>query len=382
MKKILILFAAILLAMVANAQEKTMYVMSDGEISYSMPISAIDSIVFYEPNVAVKSISLNKVSLELLVSESETLQATVLPVMATDPSITWTSSDKSVATVDDSGTVTALSGGTATITATAGEQQAECLLTVKTVASVSLDKATLNLISGKTATLTATVLPATVTEAVAWSSSNTAVATVDNTGKVTAIKEGTATITAKVSDKQAVCTITVSGVKIGSTVWATCNVDAPGTFAANPQSAGKFYQWNRKIAWSATGSVTGWDASTPSGTSWTSANDPCPEGWRVPNSAEIDALLANTTNSWTTSYNGTGIAGRIFTSGTNSLFFPAAGYRDGSSSALYFAGTYGRYWSSAQYDSTNAYNLYFGSSNAGRNYYYRADGQSVRCVAE
>ena len=46
--------------------------------------------------------------------------------------------------------------------------------------------------------------------------------------------------------------VIINGVK-----WATCNVDAPGTFAAAPESAGMFYQWNRKIGWSATDPMGG-----------------------------------------------------------------------------------------------------------------------------
>ncbi|MDR1197516.1 MAG: hypothetical protein LBK94_00690, partial [Prevotellaceae bacterium] len=49
--------------------------------------------------------------------------------------------------------------------------------------------------------------------------------------------------------------VTINGVK-----WAACNVDAPGTFAANPEDAGMFYQWNRKVPWSSTGDISDWDA--------------------------------------------------------------------------------------------------------------------------
>jgi hypothetical protein len=48
---------------------------------------------------------------------------------------------------------------------------------------------------------------------------------------------------------------TDKGVKIGNTIWATRNVDAPGTFAEAPESAGMFYQWNRNIGWSTTDPV-------------------------------------------------------------------------------------------------------------------------------
>ena len=181
--------------------------------------------------------------------------------------------------------------------------------------------------------------------------------------------------------------VLINGVK-----WATCNVDAPGTFAAAPESAGMFYQWNRKVAWSVTYPLqnsnggTTWDDSTPSGTEWTKANDPSPAGYRVPTFEEIEFLLNTTyvTNEWTDNYNGTGVSGRIFTdkNNGNSIFLPAVGYRSNGSGALGNAGGYGYYWSSTQGDSSYAYYLFFGSSGAGWGNYDRKDGQSVRPVAE
>jgi uncharacterized protein (TIGR02145 family) len=181
--------------------------------------------------------------------------------------------------------------------------------------------------------------------------------------------------------------VLINGVK-----WATCNVDAPGTFAAAPESAGMFYQWNRKIAWSATDPMvnsnggTTWDSSVPEGTEWTKANDPSPAGYRVPTSGEIQSLLDEdkVTNEWTDNYNGTGVSGRIFTdkNNGNSIFLPAVGYRISSDGTLYLAGSYGYYWSSTQLDSGNAYTLYFLSSIAVWGSCYREFGQSVRPVAE
>lgn len=178
--------------------------------------------------------------------------------------------------------------------------------------------------------------------------------------------------------------VLINGVK-----WATCNVDAPGTFAAAPESAGMFYQWNRKVAWSVTYPLqnsnggTTWDDSTPSGTEWTKANDPSPAGYRVPTFEEIESLLNTTyvTNEWTTQ---NGVFGRKFTdkSNGNSIFLPAVGYRGSSYGTLYYAGSYGYYWSSAQYDTSNASNLFFSSSRAAWGYYGRGSGLSVRPVAE
>ncbi len=178
--------------------------------------------------------------------------------------------------------------------------------------------------------------------------------------------------------------VLINGVK-----WATCNVDAPGTFAAAPESAGMFYQWNRKVAWSVTYPLqnsnggTTWDDSTPSGTEWTKANDPSPAGYRVPTFEEIESLLNTTyvTNEWTTQ---NGVFGRKFTdkSNGNSIFLPAVGYRGGSNGTLYGAGSDGNYWSSTQYDTNSAYYLVFYSGGADWRYNYRKSGLSVRPVAE
>ena len=87
------------------------------------------------PVVEVESITLNKTELTLDIGGSETLNATVLPDTATDKTVTWESSNKEVATVED-GVVTAVGAGQAIITAKAGEQTATCVVTVNEPATV------------------------------------------------------------------------------------------------------------------------------------------------------------------------------------------------------------------------------------------------------
>ena len=161
--------------------------------------------------VPVGGISLSQSSLSLEKGASATLTATVTPADATDKTVTWTTSDATVATVVD-GKVTAVGGGSATITAKAGDKEATCAVTVTVpVSGLSLNKAALSLTEGDSETLIATVLPSDATDkTVTWSTSNAAVATVDDAGKVTAVKEGTAVITAKASGKEATCAVTVS----------------------------------------------------------------------------------------------------------------------------------------------------------------------------
>lgn len=86
---------------------------------------------YKEPNVNVTSISLDKKSLKLEPGEQATLTANVLPDNATDKTVTWESSDDSVASVEN-GTVTARAAGTASITASSadGEITASCQVTV------------------------------------------------------------------------------------------------------------------------------------------------------------------------------------------------------------------------------------------------------------
>ena len=171
-----------------------------------------------DKDIAVTAVFLNKTSLTLEIGESYTLFATVSPDNATDKSVTWTSSDQSVAMVED-GKVTAIESGTATITATTSNgKTASCMITVIEpapevieVTSVSLNKTSLTLEIGESEILTATVLPNNATDkSVTWTSSDQAVAMVAN-GEVTAVGSGIATITATVSNgKTAICRITVN----------------------------------------------------------------------------------------------------------------------------------------------------------------------------
>ena len=163
--------------------------------------------------IAVESVSV-KAATSLTVGGTETLVATVTPADALDASVTWKSSDTSVATVDENGKVTAVKAGTADITATTSNgKTATCTVTVtdKVVAAtaVTVDPTTAELEVGSTVTITGKVTPDDSTDKITWKSSDTAVATVDAAGKVTAVKEGTATITATAGEKSAECTVTV-----------------------------------------------------------------------------------------------------------------------------------------------------------------------------
>ena len=172
--------------------------------------------------IAVTSITLNRSSLNLEIGDTVSLYETIYPSNATDKSVTWSSSNTSVATVSN-GTVTAKSSGTASITVkTSNNKTAICYVTVNNsapqtvaVSSVSLNKTSATLEVGDTLSLYATISPSNATDkSVTWSSSNTSVATVSN-GLVTAKSAGTATITVKTSNnKTATCYVTVKNQEI------------------------------------------------------------------------------------------------------------------------------------------------------------------------
>ncbi|MGN1117045.1 MAG: Ig-like domain-containing protein [Acutalibacteraceae bacterium] len=170
-------------------------------------------------DVPVSSIKLSKTKATLYPGASLTLKATVSPTNATVPTVKWTTSDSTAATVSSTGVVKAVKAGkTATITATATDgsgKKATCKITVGTYAkeiTVTCDEAnTSSWYLGKTAKLTATVSPENTTNKnVTWSSDNPNYISVDADGNVKVIKlkksllgkvlETTATITATAAD--------------------------------------------------------------------------------------------------------------------------------------------------------------------------------------
>ena len=172
--------------------------------------------VTVKPNL-VSEITL--AALAIYVGESKSITATVKPDDATNKELTWKSSDETVATVDATGKVTGKKIGSATITATAQDGSGvsgSCTVTVLSpVKKVTVEPANLTLGKNKSYTLKATVdvQPGTDTS-VTWTSSDTTIATVDATGKVTAKdKVGTVTITATSKadpSKKGTCTVKVS----------------------------------------------------------------------------------------------------------------------------------------------------------------------------
>ena len=309
----------------------------------------------------IEYVYLNKSSLTMMPNTSYTLVADIDPIDVTYPKLTWSSSDNSVAEVDQNGKVTAKSDGNVTITALAvGGENASCSLTVKTPKSFA---------------------------------EGDYIDYVDELG----VNHG-------------------KGIAVAGVIWAPVNCGyepANGDYKGYPY--GKLYQWGRKYG---QGYSTYYDETEPEIVegpvmpSWGSSEtykdaffygsgdwcnqqiddlwvdgegkktkkDPCPTGWRVPTNDELNALIKNYT--WSTKDNQSGsyfVGEYTYIDGLPKVFFPAAGGHNYSSGPAYIRNYDGRYWSSRPII-YYAYYLNFGGGYADMNNTYRARGFSVRCV--
>ena len=315
------------------------------------------------------------------------------------------------------------------------------------VVSISISATFHKLGEGNSFQLIATVKPNDATDkTVVWSSNIPTVATVDQTGLVTGISAGTATISASAGGNVAECKIAVSiladyideygsnrgkGTAIGKAIWAPVNCG----YHETDFMYGKLYQWGRKYGQGYSGNlydineniigefsdstvptieeggisaITGQHTSKSNvffkGTSeynydwlypqdgklWNSGSeskpvkteyDPCPDGWRIPTNDELNDLNMN--HSRRTNENGQ--VGYWF-SGPNpysesapQVFLPIAGYRYYDGSAKSRGRYYGRYWSSkASGSKASSLCFYFNQMTP----FERAVGHSVRCVQE
>lgn len=312
---------------------------------------------------------------------------------------------------------------------------------------VFLDRTSLTMAPGMSYTFESEIDPTDVTPPdLTWSSSDNSVATVNQSGKVTAVSDGTATITAlAVGGANAICSVTVKsstvvadtkyvvgdadygyGIVIGDVVWAPVNCGyEPANGDYNGYPYGKLYQWGRKYG---QGYSTSYDATepeivegpvmpsvaksdekagvffttsdppydwckVPNDALWNSGTeeapvktdtDPCPAGWRVPTYKELDKLRQNssrTTND--AGQEGCFFSGEYtFIEGAPNVFFPAAGDRSYSNGRASGRGDLGYYWSSRAYYNGAYRLLNFSSSDPDMRSESRAYGYSVRCVQE
>lgn len=173
-----------------------------GVYSFTMP--AADATVTAQINIPdglVESITLNQNYINMNVGATYCIFYTVLPTYATNKDVTFTSSDETVATVNEDGIVEAVAVGTTTITIAATDGSGVTVTLTVTVTNIDVDDIYVNndnieIMTGEIATITYTVLPANATnEAVTFTSANTAIATVDAFGLVTGVGAGKTTIT-------------------------------------------------------------------------------------------------------------------------------------------------------------------------------------------
>ena len=170
-------------------------------------------------------INLDKSTLTFTAEGTQTITATATPVGCTDVMV-WVSSNPSVAAISVDGavcTVEAITNGNATITVTCGEYSASCDVSVSGIAEpvpctgISLDKTELTFNGDGTKTITATVTPSDTTDIVVWSVNPAGIVSVVN-GVVTALANGSCTITATCGGQSTSCAVNVSGVFVAGDV--------------------------------------------------------------------------------------------------------------------------------------------------------------------
>lgn len=178
--------------------------------SQDCPVSATSTITVVEKHIYSSEIKLSSSTLNLVVGDNATLVGIVIPTSATLQSLDWSTSDPSIAFVQD-GVVTAVAPGEADITVSNGECESVCHVTVTMpVSALSLDKSSITLYETETMKLTATVTPDNASDkSVSWQSLDETVATVSD-GVVTAVSAGNTQILCTNAYGQfAYCSVTV-----------------------------------------------------------------------------------------------------------------------------------------------------------------------------
>jgi uncharacterized protein YjdB len=231
-------------------------------------VKATTDITVKKPNELVTKITITPSSLALTTGATDQLSAQVAPADATNKTVTWISDKPSVATVNQSGRVTAVGAGTATVTAKAvdgSNVSGSAVVTVTDpvipVTGIVLSKYTLTLEAGDTEQLLATISPPNATNKnVLWSTANEAVANVKD-GLVTAHGQGTTTITATAAgdtSKKATATVTVTN----SFVPVTGLTLTPETLSLKVPEGGQLTA--TIVPANATDKTVNWQSSQPS----------------------------------------------------------------------------------------------------------------------
>lgn len=253
------------------------------------------------------------------------------------------------------------------------------------VTTISLNKGALNLTVGRSETLVATITPSDASKlGIQWTSSDDAVATVDENGTVTAVAVGVATITARTVDGgyTATCAVAVdasqnqSYVDMGSGHFgAVCNLGADF-----PEEFGDYYAWG-ELEPKDEYSFSAYDFDNTAFAD--AASHVLGDDWCTPAYEDYEWLLDNCDRAWVDNYNDSGISGYRFISredSRNEIFFPAAGYKFNSNHN--YANQEGYYGSSSIKASENdrAFYLFFSASEINGSEVQRPLGLSIRPV--
>ena len=341
--------------------------------------------------VPVTGVTLDKTTLTMGAGDEQTLAATVLPEDATNKNLTWASSDTAVAAVTN-GVVTAVGVGNAIITATTedGSHTATCALMV---IGVTLNKTELLLMTDQEETLVATVLPENAANKnVTWSSSDTAVATVNN-GVVKGVADGEAVITVTTEDgnQTAACAVTVSW--LGEVSFRTATTWMIGTQTwSDAVMAVRCRKTDYNAGTWGSPDVTHWVDCRSNGEygdwfSWDAVDkykdQLCPDGWRVPTKDDF----INLDKAMGGSGENRGLDGLFVQKYLEEWGGEFGGYvwthfQTSEMEELY-VGSYGTYWAQTEDDSNRGNALTFGTAynnvgpQGGSDKY---NGQTLRCV--
>lgn len=368
----------------------------------------------HSTTVLVSSITLSASTSTIQTGQQLQLSASVLPTNASNQTLSWSSSNPSVAAVTQTGLVTALKKGTTFISANATDGSDISALYYLTVTeapaqdiliqSLTLTPSSCTLKIGEQKELGYSYMPYEATHpSVKWSSSNHAVANVSN-GMVTAIGEGTCviTISAVEGNAHAECQVKVLkadepvqyvdlGLPSGN-LWATCNLGA-----TKPEEYGHYYSWGETTPKNA-GSHNDyayWDKNTSKFTKYTpkaeyavtidgmstllpeddAASVALGTGWHTPTPADFKELIQYCTLRRHTQRNG--VYGALFTRNGHELFIPAAGFKTPS---IIQEGKYAYCWSDSLSSTHLAYWFASGSEGCGVSGSDRMNAAPIRAV--
>lgn len=216
-------YSGYLTAKSAGAGTLTVWLNGDSSVKKEIPVT-----VLAKDSLKALGVSIANVPGTLTLGTSVDLTAAYTlkdGVELTNPqkAVTWTSSDPKVLYVSPGGKVTAVGGGTATVTASVGGMKTSASITVtaaaetpqETVSSIKLNKYSLTLYMNEEGEqLTATIQPASFAKSIVWNSSDTKVASVSDSGLVTAVGPGTCIISATAGDRHVSATVSVLAARV------------------------------------------------------------------------------------------------------------------------------------------------------------------------